>query len=212
VRAEQGARQPLAAVDRTTTVSPVGVQTPSQTPTPTHTGDGTARAMWVAADQVQTPQSKSSRGGGGAGAPRGCGGSVAAAPPPCAADRRRRVDSRRVTRQPTTPRQGPVALMTESKREGRPGRSAPAGGAPTAPRRPRATRKGRASSAHACAEAGGAEACTSPSEATWRHDLVGVDLLVCLLCSWLGLLRTPGASLRASLRASLGRHLGVVRP
>jgi len=27
-----------------------------------------------------------------------------------------------------------------------------------------------------------------------------------------GLLRTPGASLRASLRASPGRHLGVVRP
>jgi len=45
---------------------------------------------------------------------------------------------------------------------------------------------------------------------------VGKSMVDCrrqhAVSSPLGLLRTPGASLRASLRASPGRHLGVVRP
>jgi len=41
---------------------------------------------------------------------------------------------------------------------------------------------------------------------------VPVDRATTLPQSSLGLLRTPGASLRASLRASPGRHLGVMRP
>jgi len=39
-----------------------------------------------------------------------------------------------------------------------------------------------------------------------------VILRLCRVHAQLGLLRTPRASLRASLRASPGRHLGVVRP